>query len=184
MNIQRRARQIFLRLSWPGVAGVALIALALIVWFSWVDAQQHSLQELQRESVSLKKRIDQIAKQGIPEQDSQGELARFYGYFSGTPLTAWLDKLYAAADSEKVQLEQGEYRLAQDKGGQMLRYQITLPVTGSYTQIRQFIEHALADVPIAALDDVNFKRENIAAAQVQARIKFTLFLHADKGGRR
>lgn len=182
LNWRRAARRVFSQLGWPGVVGLSLMALAIITWLSWVRPEMRALQDLQRENASLRTRIAQIAKQGIPEQGSQSELDRFYGFFATTPVTVWLDKLYAAAAAEKLQLDQGEYRLVGDKSGKLLRYQITLPVTGSYLQLRQFIERALVDVPVAALDDINFKRENINATQVQARIKLTLFLRADHAG--
>lgn len=179
MNLRLLARRLYARLTWSGVLGLGLIALSLLIWFSWVGPQGVALQNLERENATLKLRIAQIAKAGIPEQGSQSELERFYRFFSATPVTTWLEKLYAAAAVEKLQLDQGEYRLVNDKSAKLLRYQITLPVTGTYVQIRQFIERALNDVPVAALDDINFKRENIAATQLQARIKFTLFLHRD-----
>ena len=107
------------------------------------------------------------------------ELNKFYGFFSGTPLTEWLNKLYAAAAAQQLVLEQGEYRLSSDKTGKLARYQVTLPVKGSYLQIRQFVDQALIDVPVAALDDINFKREAIGATQLEARIKFTLYQGAN-----
>ena len=182
LNWRRWGNRVFNHLGWPGVVGVSLIALAVVAWLSWVRPEMRALQDLQRENASLRTRIAQIAKQGIPEQGSQSELDRFYSFFASTPVTAWLDKLYTAAATEELQLDQGEYRLVNDKSGKLLRYQITLPVTGSYLQLRQFIERALVDVPVAALDDISFKRENINATQVQARIKLTLFLRADQVG--
>jgi len=69
--------------------------------------------------------------------------------------------------------------LSPDKTGKLARYQVTLPVKGSYVQIRQFVDQALIDVPVAALDDINFKREAIGATQLEARIKFTLYVGAN-----
>jgi len=56
-------------------------------------------------------------------------------------------------------------------------------VKGSYLQIRQFVAQALNDVPVAALEDINFKREAIGATEVETRIKFTLFLGVDSVGK-
>ena len=175
-------RRAFHHLAWPGVLGVALALVALLVTLSVVQTKTTRLAELKRESASLKTRIEQAAKSGIPETGSQEELARFYDFFADTHLTEWLNKLYAAAAAQKLVLEQGEYRITPDKSGKLARYQITLPVKGSYVQIRQFVAQALADVPVAALEDINFKRETIGATQLQARIKFTLFLGADSAG--
>lgn len=162
-------------LGWPGVLGLALLVGAASVYLTVVQDRTARLAELKRESASLKSRIERAAKSGIPETGSVEELNKFYGFFSGTTLTEWLNKLYAAAGAQKLVLEQGEYRLSLDKTGKLARYQVTLPVKGSYLQIRQFVDQALIDVPVAALDDINFKREAIGATQLEARIKFTLY---------
>ena len=72
-------------------------------------------------------------------------------------------------------LEQGDYRLASGKGDKIERYQITLPVRGSYAQIRKFIGRLLADLPTASLDGVSFQRQKISDPQVESQIKFTLY---------
>lgn len=162
-------------LGWPGVLGLALLVGAASVYLTVVQDRTARLAELKRESASLKSRIERAAKSGIPETGSVEELNKFYGFFSGTTLTEWLNKLYTAAGAQKLVLEQGEYRLSLDKTGKLARYQVTLPVKGSYLQIRQFVDQALIDVPVAALDDINFKRETIGATQLEARIKFTLY---------
>jgi hypothetical protein len=73
-------------------------------------------------------------------------------------------------------LEQGDYRLASAKGDKLERYQITLPVKGSYPQIRKFIGRLLADLPAASLDGVSFLRQKIGDTQVESQLKLTLYL--------
>jgi Tfp pilus assembly protein PilO len=166
------------RLGWPGGIGLALVIVAVLVYGAMVTAHQSRLAAIKQETTTLKQRIERAAKSGIPESGSVDELKKFYGFFASATLTEWLDKLYAAADAEKLVLTQGEYRSVADKSGKLTRYQVTLPVKGSYAQIRRFIDMALIAVPVAALEDVNFKREAIGSAELEARIKFTLFLGA------
>lgn len=173
------ARRALTHLGWPGMLGLALLLSAASVYLTVVQDKTAKLSELKRESASLKSRIERAAKSGIPETGSVEELNKFYGFFSGNTLTDWLNKLYAAAEAQNLVLDQGEYRLSPDKSGKLARYQVTLPVKGSYVQIRQFVDQALLDVPVAALDDINFKREAIGATQLEARIKFTLYVGAN-----
>ena len=173
------ARRALAVLGWTGALGLALLIGAAAVYLTVVQDRTARLAELKRESASLKSRIELAARSGIPETGSREELHKFYGFFSGTTLTEWLNKMYAAAAAQKLVLEQGEYRLSLDKTGKLARYQITLPVKGSYLQIRQFVDQSLIDVPVAELDDINFKREAIGAAQLEARIKFTLYVGAN-----
>ncbi|WP_413439160.1 hypothetical protein ACFDAU_06380 [Sulfuriferula sp. GW1] len=173
-------RRLYDSLGWPGVAGLLLLLLAAGMTLSMVQPRTAQLAELQRANLSLKTRIEQAARSGIPATGSQDDLSRFYGFFEGAEATPWLDKLFAAAAAQDLVLTQGEYRMTPDRTGKLTRYQITLPVKGSYAQIRRFVAQTLTQVPVAALDDISFKRETIGAAQLEAHIKLTLFLRADR----
>jgi hypothetical protein len=60
--------------------------------------------------------------------------------------------------------------------GRVMRYQVTLPVRGTYPQIRKFVDGALAQVPALSLDGIQFERRNIGDATVDAKIKFVVYL--------
>ena len=47
---------------------------------------------------------------------------------------------------------------------------------GTYAQIRRFLAAALNDIPVASLDRVAFERKRAADLQVEASIRFTLFI--------
>jgi len=184
MNLFQRWYRVQNMLAWPGLLGVALVLIALGVYVYQVLPQTERLAQLRRDNASLKERIERVAKTGIPETSDQEELAKFYGFFANTPLSDWLNKLYAAAADNDVVLEQGEYRITPSKNGKLSRYQITLPIKGSYLQIRKFVAEALNEVPVASLDDISFKREAIGNTQVETRIKITLFIAADSVGKK
>jgi hypothetical protein len=64
----------------------------------------------------------------------------------------------------------------QTSGPRMARYEIKLPVSGNYAQIRSFLQNALAEIPVLSLDEVKFKRERASDASVQADLRLTLYL--------
>jgi hypothetical protein len=84
--------------------------------------------------------------------------------------------LFDLAAQTGLALNHGEYKFGHDKASGVTTYQIALPVKGSYDKIWQFALQALAAVPFAALDEVSFRRETIADASVEARLRFTLYL--------
>ncbi|KQV78431.1 hypothetical protein ASD15_21670 [Massilia sp. Root351] len=90
--------------------------------------------------------------------------------------------LFGLATKAGLSLNQGEYKLGYDKASRVASYQITLPVKGSYQAIWQFALTALRELPFAALDDIGFRRENIGDTQVEARMRFTLYLKDLKDG--
>ena len=66
--------------------------------------------------------------------------------------------------------------MTQDKVGQLMRYKIMLPVQGKYPQIRKFLASLPSEIPVIALENVQFERKNIVDADVQAKIKLVLYL--------
>ncbi len=85
-------------------------------------------------------------------------------------------QLHATARAAGLTLERGDYRPAADASGKFVRYQIVLPVNGSYLQIRRFLADALLGMPGLALDAISFRREDAQSAQLQAQLRFTAFL--------
>jgi hypothetical protein len=56
------------------------------------------------------------------------------------------------------------------------KQQIRMPLNGSYTQIRHFINQVLNQHANVALNEVSFAREDIGTEVVNANILFTLYL--------
>ena len=64
----------------------------------------------------------------------------------------------------------------QDRNWKLTRYQLTLPVKGSYRQIRGFIAQVLTDVPASALEEIGFRRDTVGTDRIDARLRLTLYL--------
>lgn len=164
--------------GWTGGVGVALLLFATIFYFGAVVPTRAAVDQASVRETQLQRTV--IKESFRPEAPAvlapSAQLAKFYAFFPDAhSIPEWLDRIYAIAIGESVVLDQGDYRLVRDADGKMLRYQITLPVKGSYPQIRSFIVNVLNDIPIVALDDISFRREAIGKAQLEARIKLTLF---------
>jgi hypothetical protein len=93
--------------------------------------------------------------------------------------TDWLAKLYGIAVATGVELQSASYRTPPSTG-RVERYEISLPLTGSYAQIREFIKRSLAEIPILSIDQLSIKRQSRNDGTVQAELKLTL--HRVKGG--
>ena len=85
-------------------------------------------------------------------------------------------ELHAHAQSAGLLLERGEYLPVQEASTKLVRYQIVLPVKGSYPQVRSFLASAMRDMPELALDGIGFQREKGASAQLEVQLRFTAFL--------
>lgn len=167
----RRARR---RLGWPGLSGLGLIVLALLFY-----AGANLPERLQR--LDLEQRVAAVRARPAPpssaEAGIEARLATFYSQFPGPDSApAWLEKIYGAGNAAALVLEKVDYKLSPDRNSRLLRYEVDLPVQGSYIQIRQFIQAILGDIPAIALREIQIQRNTIADPKVEAQIRFILYL--------
>ena len=83
--------------------------------------------------------------------------------------------LLQKAEEAQLTLDAAKYEMSSTKSGALLRYSVTFPVVGSYPQIRKFIDSSLKALPAVALTDLAIERKSIADAEVEARIRMTIF---------
>lgn len=173
-----RARSEIERLGRLGVAGIALLVFAATYQLTAVAPLDAELSELRTQADALRKRLSMhgspadAPRAGAPEQ-----LATFYAFFPAAQSSPdWLGKIHLAARAKGLQLQSGEYALERTADQKLARYRITLPVVGSYAQIRGFVAQVLADVPAAALDEISLRRESVSSPALEARIRLTLYL--------
>ena len=105
------------------------------------------------------------------------ELDEFYKYFpSEKKSPRVLGKLVEVAQKNGLSLNHGEYIVTRDKVGQLVRFKITLPVQGTYKQIRNFLSSLSTEIPNMALENVQFERKEILDADVQVKIRLLLYM--------
>jgi Tfp pilus assembly protein PilO len=165
-------------LRWPGLLGLALVVLAGAFHALGVRPLHTRAAALEAEARTL---AAQVGTRGpLAERPTQrSQLSNFYAFFPVIDaLPEVLGKVQRAARDNGLQLEKGEYRLAQEREFAVARYQVTLPLRGTYPQVRGFVNDVLDAVPAAALDDLALKREEAGDPTVEARVRFTVFLGA------
>jgi hypothetical protein len=112
-----------------------------------------------------------------PAEDAGRQLQTFYRHFgNGDTLPDHLARLYQVARSTGITLRQAEYRLVRERDSHLKRYQIVLPIQGSYPSVRLFVSATLEALPNAALDQVSFERRRIDDRSVDAQVRLTLYL--------
>jgi Tfp pilus assembly protein PilO len=176
-------------LGFWGSLGLAILLASSIFYFANVLPSNQQLLQAQNalqikleqtENDSNENAQNKAPVQVMPAQSSADEIAEFYKIFpSGASLPKWLLFIDTTALKQRLILNRADYKLTQSKQGQLLRYEIVLPVSGSYVQIRHFIADALQQLPALALSDLQIKRENIMSPTVDARLVFVLFVQGD-----
>jgi hypothetical protein len=155
------------RLGTAGWLGVAVLAGALL-FLALV------LEPLEVRNELLARQLNRAPQAHATTSGQQ--LAAFYEYLeSDQAPQAWLARLDGIARAAGVELRSADYRM-RDPGARIARYEIALPVTGSYAQIRRFLENALYEIPVLSLDQVSFSRLRVDDPRIQAEVRVTFHL--------
>ena len=178
--LRLRAQLLLRRAGLPACLAVALLALGAAAW-SW--AWQQRAVAAQLEARPLPQPSLAVAAVAPPATASDN-LARFYAVLGQQRHAEQQVKLlFDLAAKNGLLLVQGEYKSGYDKASRVATYQVTLPLKGSYAAVWQFALQALRAVPFASLDELSFRREQIADTQLEARLRLTFYLaDASSGG--
>ncbi len=173
------ARQRWLGLlGWPGMAGAALLAMCPALYVSAVKPAQVNLEAVQRSAASVQERVKRAASGiGRDEFPPAEQLAEFYRIFpSEKQMLPWLEKIFALAQRQGIELDRGEYKVLHERIGRLTRFQITLPVKSEYPQIRKFLNSLQVEAPIVSIEHLQFERQKINVPAVDAKIVLALYL--------
>jgi Tfp pilus assembly protein PilO len=172
-----RLRESVEALGSTGVIGVALLVFAAGLYATAVLPLADERASLRAEAERMQTRLQMSGSPAGRRGTLAEQLATFYAFFPPPQSSPdWLRKIHTAAKAKGLVLQSGEYKLERSSEARLARYQITLPVVGSYAQIRGFVGQVLADVPAAALEEITLRRENVASPRLEARIRLTLYL--------
>lgn len=185
-------RQIVKKLGLFGMLGLAIILGCGLFYASKImPINMQILQNnksIQQVKLSNNEQINlSMPLNSEPQQVTNDDITKFYARFpNGASLPKWLSLINETALKQGLLLNRGDYKLTQikaspinSKSGQLSRYEIVLPVTGQYSQIRQFVAQVLYQLPALALSEMQIKRENTLAPTVDARLVFVLMLQGN-----
>ncbi|QXH53785.1 type 4a pilus biogenesis protein PilO [Pseudomonas fakonensis] len=167
------------RLGRAGIGAVLVAALALGVALAGVLPQWQAVRELRASEADASAQVRRVERGELklaarPEQQALDDLRQ---QLPGQPQASELiERLYHLASAEQISLARGEYALGVDPKTQLARYQITLPVRGSYPQIRGFLKALLGQLPTLVLEDLELQRKRIGDRELNGRVRMTLYL--------
>lgn len=167
------------QLGWQGLVGLLLIFGSLNYLLIVAAPKAHQLQQLQMELTALKANPKQnVNNRCIHDKSDVTKI--FYDVLPiQSEANSKISAILRVATDNGLVVNKVEYEqpLAVSP---LIQYQIKLPLTGRYLQIRQFINQVLNTLPSIALSDISLKREDIATDSVDAQIQFTLYLQKEQ----
>ena len=167
------------RAYWKMRDELGITGLAALLLFAAAGAfMTFVLQPLKEQNRVLESRAGMV-RDAVPGQagNATAKVGAVYEYLNKTESTTdWLAKLYAIGAATGVELQSASYKTQDTPGTRLERYEIVLPLTGSYTQMRDFLKRSLAEIPVLSLDQISLKRENRREGTVQAELRLTLHM--------
>jgi hypothetical protein len=165
-------KQIVERIGMAGVAAIALLAAAL--FFS-----SFMVRPLEERNALLKQSTSGKTNVAAPSGE---KVAAVYEYLrKDEDTTDWLAKLHGIGTATGIQMRAATYS-TKPAEGRIVRYEIVLPVAGSYAQIRDFLKRAQTEIPVMSIDQVTLKKDDKKGATPQAALhaELRLTLHMVK----
>lgn len=162
------------RLGWPALLGAALAAAGLLLSLTLLPRVLEQRQALDEQARLLERRAGRGAP--TPERLPPGtEAQRFRAGFPASALRQQrVAALLALADRAGLSIARSEFRHEMDREAGLTHYRLSLPLEGSYPQLRDFIESALRADPALSLDRVRLRRADAVQPRLQAELNFTL----------
>jgi hypothetical protein len=149
-------------------ASVLIIGAALFLFLV--------IQPLQERSVRLDEHLKGSEGPVANSQAAEDRLSAFYQFFERKEqATDWLARLNGIGQEVGLELRSAEYKAVQTDT-RIERYEIALPVTGSYQQVRLFLQKSMREIPVLSLDQVSFKRSHEGNNLVDADLRLTLHM--------
>jgi len=174
-----RVNQILSRLGVLGVLGIGVLMFCLPFYFGTLRPAEQALDAQRAAAERLRTRGP---FRGVAVDDRAGELLRFYALLPPLEqLPEELGRVYALAQAARLELTQGEYRLDRRTSGPVA-YRITLPLRGSYAQLRAFLDSVLREMPIASVDALRFERKRTGDTQLDAQVHLSLYFRPEDDG--
>lgn len=165
LRVMERARQ----LGAPGIVGIAALAFCVAFQQSTLLPQAAQVRELRVAADAS------VPVRAAAPKPAAGAREFITSLPDRNALPAILAAIVQQAQAAGLSLDRGAYQWSADKSGTVARYQLTLPVTGSYPAVRQFVDATLAAVPAAALVGITLERPNVGDGTVSASLRFEIF---------
>lgn len=164
------------KLGHLGVIGVAICIFSGATLVSSVLPlrEQIGSQELE---LAHARTLHAQQREAHPERGRTQTADALTGRFPGkNDLPQVLRQIVTIAGAAGLTLEKGSYEIAATDADSIVRYRLSLPIRGTYPQVRQFIENTLTAVPTVALESLQIQRNEIADSVVTADLQFALLV--------
>lgn len=160
-----------------GLVGLVALVLAGAVWFGLHEPAEAETQRLLRAKVKQLSDARNATASAATSQRDARDLAR-ESLPGERERASVVRRVLALAEASKLSVDRSDYTL-QSEEPRLQRLRMTLPLVGSYTQVRQFIGQLLNRMPNVALDSLQIDRPASAVGELQTTVRLSIFFRAE-----
>lgn len=166
--------------GWPGAVGLIGAAAAALVSWVWLPALQSRSDLLDSENAATELRIARLTSPRVAAAPQLPASQRFReGFPAARERQQRLAAMLLLATAHGLEPKRSEFSLGRDPDLGLLRYSVSLPLTGPYAQVRAFIEEAQLRDPALSLDRMRLRRATAASATVDTELTWTFYMQAE-----
>ena len=163
-------RQWLLKLGWPGVLGLLMLTLAILLQLLSLNPARQQLSALQQNLIKPQTQVAMPVAY-FPAQ----QIDSFYAYFPQRESLAGQVRLaHEVAAQHELIMGKVDYRVSVVSGTPIKRYQLTYSVTAEYPTIRRYIAALMQSLPNAVIEGIELQRFDKGAEMVDATINLSL----------
>ena len=175
--------------GWPFTVGAAALVAAGVVGMILVPATRREVDAASADADSAARHAARPADNGATARASESGAERFLASFpTADARQARVATLLELAGHHALEIRRSEFQLGKDKESGLLRYSVSMPLSGSYAQLRGFVEDALACDAALSLDRLRLRRASSDASLVEAQLTWSFYMRpgrvAGPGGMR
>ncbi len=172
--MMRRAER---RLGKWGLIAILLFIASVIFLFTNVLPMQASNSNLKQQLAVLPVKPKTITPVLSSEQSLIKELASFQNKFSTVEhLPDQLYTLFRLTKAHQLVIDKAEYSLSEKSKTAIQRFEVILPVTGTYPQVKGLILEVLEKLPTVGLGDIVLEREQVGENRAKATLHLVFFV--------
>lgn len=175
-----------------GILGVVIFLVTAMMTYATIDSSAHIDAAYQPTSIAqLDKQTQAHTPTDTPKpaqsmHDAKMRTGELASLLTGIPeerrLPNLLNQIYQTAKLEQLTILKADYKWRKLKktaaftDGNIVQYEISFPVKGSYTAIRNMLNKVLTQIPMLAIDSLELNRENVNSTLTEAKVTFVVFL--------
>lgn len=169
-------------LGLAGTVGIGLAVCCAAFYFGTIRPGEQRLAELRLEKARLERIQAQRIREGRGAEGGSVEerLQGFYNLLaSEQSVGELLESIDATARRNGVLLRQGNYRFSWEAGSRAGRYEVIYTGQTPYYRARVFLHEVLHELPMLALDEVSFQRQQTTAGATELTARFSMLVRRD-----